>query len=121
MAERPDAVEIEQRSEVPAFGPRSLVRGKCADGAIAKVGMPRSDPVVLITCRPKAPSARPFVRLVWNSHEKCGLSLQARDDRAFCEKPLSVVVWEGFECRVRYAKVTHLAFVHGTKLIAADP
>jgi hypothetical protein len=76
---------------------------------------------MLPSSHPKTPSARCGSRSIGNSYKKRGFPRQARDDRAFCEKPNSIIVREGFERSVRFPKANHLAFVRGTKLIVDEP
>jgi hypothetical protein len=87
MAQRPDAVEIQQRPEIPAFGPRPFIRREGADRTVLEVGVSWPDPPGLGAGGPETPSAGSHARPVRKSYEKCGLPRQTRDDRASREKP----------------------------------
>src|SRR6266581_8162211 len=92
MAERPDAIEIQQRPEIPTFGPCPFIWGEGADRTILEVGVSGPDPPCLGGDGPEAPSAGPRPRAVRQSYKKRGFPRQARDDRASCQKPHSVLV-----------------------------
>jgi hypothetical protein len=57
MAQRPDAVEIQQRPEIPAFGPRPFIRRECADRTVLEVGVSWPYPPSLGAGGPETPSA----------------------------------------------------------------
>ena len=115
MAERPDAVEIDQGAEVATFLPSAVIWRKRAYRAIVKIGVPRANPTSIAITVPEGPSARRYAGTIGNSDEENGFSIKFGKHRTRHEKPYPSFVNVGPQRGIRLTQGRHLAFVRGTK------
>lgn len=73
VAQRPNTVEVQERPEITAFRPRSVIRRKRADRAVTYVGVSRADRPVLAVGSPEAPGQWRRAWSIRKRDKKCGL------------------------------------------------